>query len=94
MLGCFFCHLKLDVEARSTVLPDLILCSVFPQLNPSASLPVLRDGGKLLTQSKEIVTYLDDIDGSPLGGKSVDRKQVSQWVDLTAPWDGNLVGDG
>ncbi|MEW5318559.1 MAG: hypothetical protein WDW38_009773 [Sanguina aurantia] len=62
----------------------------FIRLNPSASLPVLRDGGKLLTQSKEIVTYLDTVDGSPLGGKSVDRKQVSQWVDLTAPWDGNL----
>lgn len=40
------------------------------------------------------MAYLDDIDGSPLGGKSVDRKQVSQWVDLTAPWDGNLVGEG
>ncbi|MEW5304666.1 MAG: hypothetical protein WDW36_007261 [Sanguina aurantia] len=66
----------------------------FIRLNPSASLPVLRDGGKLLTQSKEIVTYLDTVDGSPLGGKSVDRKQVSQWVDLTAPWDGNLASLG
>lgn len=64
------------------------------QVNPEATLPCLRDGSKLLTQSKEIVMYLDERDGMPLGGKQVDRQEVDEWVEMLAQWDGNIVGSG
>lgn len=66
-------------------------CPCFAQVNPEATVPCLRDGEKLLTQSKAIVMYLDERDGSPLGGDQVNRKQVTEWVEMLAPWDGNIV---
>lgn len=62
----------------------------FMRINPQGSVPVLVDGDKVITESRAIIDYVDNIDGAPLGGKAVDRAFISKWLDQVNAWDGNL----
>lgn len=62
----------------------------FLKISPSGTLPVLVDGDTTLTSSRQIVEYLDQKDGKPLGGDAVDRTAVKAWMDKIDEWDGNL----
>ncbi len=53
--------------------------------NPAATVPTLVADGRTITESLEIVRYVDaNLGGPPLGGDKVDRAFVEQW--------GNQVG--
>lgn len=62
----------------------------FLKLNPAGTVPVLVDGSTTLKDSKDIVVYLDNKDGKPLGSGSVDAAAVARWTDKVHAWDGNL----
>lgn len=59
------------------------------KINPSASAPSLVVGNEKITQSVEIIRWADR-QGAPLGGDSVDRAFVDQWLNKVDSWDGNL----
>jgi glutathione S-transferase len=60
------------------------------KINPSASAPSLVVGNDKITQSVEIIRWADRQGGAPLGGESVDRAFVDQWLNKVDAWDGNL----
>jgi glutathione S-transferase len=82
--GFPFKHILIDIFNGQSLQPK------FVELNPNASLPVLKHGDKVLTQSRQICDYLNELDNQPLGGKEVDQVKVKEWVDLMADWDGNM----
>ena len=43
---------------------------------------------KVLTQSRAIVEYVDNFDGTPLGGDTVDRHFVAEWTAQVDAFDG------
>ncbi|KAG0627919.1 hypothetical protein M758_2G238000 [Ceratodon purpureus] len=59
------------------------------KINPQASAPTLVVGSENITQSVEIIRWADR-QGSPLGGDSVDRAFVDEWLNKVNAWDGNL----
>nr|PNR59669.1 hypothetical protein PHYPA_002461 [Physcomitrium patens] len=59
------------------------------RLNPSASAPTLVVGDEKITESVEIIRWADR-QGAPLGGDSVDRAFVDEWLNKVDAWDGNL----
>lgn len=59
------------------------------KINPSASAPSLVVGNDKFTESVEIIRWADR-QGAPLGGDSVDRAFVDQWLNKVDSWDGNL----
>ncbi|KAI8904863.1 glutathione S-transferase [Gorgonomyces haynaldii] len=75
-------HKTLNIVAGECLEPE------FVRVNPKAALPVLVDGEKTISESKDIVWYFDNLDGKPLG-PDADRQLVKQWFDKTAEWDGN-----
>lgn len=58
------------------------------KLNPNGSAPTLVHGDRVITESKEIITYVDSL-GEPLGGANVDRAFIAQWLNQVDAWDGN-----
>lgn len=64
----------------------------FLRVNPAGTLPVLTHGDKTLTQSLDIVRYVDESLGSggPLGGDGTDPALVAQWRSQIDGFDGNL----
>ncbi|PRW34083.1 TCHQD class glutathione S-transferase [Chlorella sorokiniana] len=64
----------------------------FLRVNPAGTLPVLAHGDKTLTQSLDIVQYVDESlgAGGPLGGDGADPKLVAQWRSQVDGFDGNL----
>lgn len=64
----------------------------FLRVNPAGTLPVLTHGDKTLTQSLDIVRYVDESLGSggPLGGDGADPALVAQWRSQIDGFDGNL----
>lgn len=59
------------------------------RINPQASAPSLVTGEQKITDSVEIVRWADR-QGAPLGGDSVDRAFVDEWLTKVSSWDGNL----
>lgn len=59
------------------------------KLNPAASAPTLVVGDEKITESADIIRWADK-QGTPLGGDSVDRAVVEEWLQKVDPWDGNL----
>jgi len=59
------------------------------KINPQASAPSLVVGNEKITQSVEIIRWADR-QGAPLGGDSVDRAFVEEWLNKVDAWDGNL----
>lgn len=59
------------------------------KINPQASAPSLVVGNEKITQSVEIIRWADR-QGAPLGGDSVDRAFVDEWLNKVNAWDGNL----
>lgn len=59
----------------------------FLKLNPAGTVPVLVTDGMVITQSLDIVKYLDTL-GSRLG-ESIAPETVAPWVDLIEKWNGN-----
>jgi len=59
------------------------------KINPQASAPSLVVGNEKITQSVEIIRWADR-QGEPLGGDSVDRAFVNEWLNKVDAWDGNL----
>jgi glutathione S-transferase/glutaredoxin len=82
--GFPFKHVLIDIFNGQSLKPE------FVEMNPNASLPVLKHGNKLITQSREICDYLNQLDKTPLGGNQVNQAHVKEWVDLIANWDGNI----
>lgn len=65
----------------------------FMKINPKSTLPVLIDNGKVITESRQILEYVDGLGGGPLGANSIDRQLVEQWLDKIDAWDGNLYAE-
>ena len=59
------------------------------KLNPNASAPTLVVGNEKITESADIIRWADS-QGTPLGGDSVDRAFVGEWLSKVNAWDGNL----
>jgi len=59
------------------------------KLNPHASTPTLVAGDEKITESADIIRWADR-QGTPLGGDSVDRAFISEWLEKVDTWDGNL----
>jgi glutathione S-transferase len=59
------------------------------KINPQASAPSLVIGNEKITQSVEIIRWADR-QGPPLGGDSVDRAFIDEWLNKVNAWDGNL----
>lgn len=59
------------------------------KINPAGSSPTLVVGDEKITESADIIRWADK-QGSPLGGDSVDRAAVEEWLQKVDPWDGNL----
>ncbi|KAG0586941.1 hypothetical protein KC19_2G129400 [Ceratodon purpureus] len=59
------------------------------KLNPNASTPTLVAGDEKITESADIIRWADR-QGTPLGGDSVDRAFVNEWLEKVDKWDGNL----
>ena len=56
-------------------------------ISSAASAPSLQtDDGRFITESSEIVEYVDSLGGAPLGGSSVDRALVKDWVKTIDAW--------
>lgn len=52
----------------------------FLRVNPAGTLPVLAHGDKTLTQSLDIVQFVDEsLGGGPLGGDGADPAAVAHW---------------
>lgn len=66
----------------------------FLGINPAGSVPVLQDRSKILTQSKEIIEFVDKLGAEPLGGAGADRALVADWLEAVDAWDGNLFFSG
>lgn len=77
-----------DILSSQGVSPEYL------KINPAGTAPTLQDGEKLITESKAIIEYVDAKDGNPLGGNSVDRAAVKEWLDTVDKWDGNLFAAG
>lgn len=75
----------------SSVPPKRLLCPWHVFLSPLVELLSSPSPGqsRLITESSQILEYVDSV-GEPLGGSSVDRSLVSQWVKELDAWDGNL----
>ncbi|KAG0612360.1 hypothetical protein M758_6G021500 [Ceratodon purpureus] len=61
----------------------------YVKLNPSASAPTLVVGNEKIPESADIIRWADR-QGTPLGGDSVDRAFVDEWLSKVDAWDGNL----
>ncbi|XP_024393589.1 glutathione S-transferase TCHQD isoform X2 [Physcomitrium patens] len=59
------------------------------KLNPAASSPTLVVGDEKIVESADIIRWADS-QGAPLGGDSVDRAFVKEWLEKVDAWDGNL----
>lgn len=77
-----FVGINVDVEAGET-LPK------FLKLDSSVEIPVLIHGSQVITDSQDIVEYVDNID-TPLGDGIVDPIVVDKWSRLVSDWDGNV----
>eukprot|EP00897_Mesotaenium_endlicherianum_P000543 jgi/Mesen1/1048/ME000122S00037 len=67
------------------------LTADFLKVNPSATVPALKlEDGKFITDSTDILKYVDNLGGGPLGGDKVDRSTVDGWYDRVNAWDANL----
>jgi glutathione S-transferase len=68
--------------------------SLSPQylaINPNGTVPALVDGAVKITDSSEIVEYVNSkMPGGLLGGSDADQQQAVQWADKIKRWDGNL----
>ena len=59
------------------------------KINPQGSAPSLVVGNEKITSSVDIIRWADR-QGDPLGGDSVDRAFVEEWLNKVDAWDGNL----
>ena len=80
--GLNYKAIEMDLFNGESLTPE------FAKISPQLTLPVLQDGDKVMTESLDIIHYLNDLDGNPLG--KVDPEQVNKWVNLIAPWNGNV----
>ncbi|KAJ3255268.1 Ganglioside induced differentiation associated protein [Boothiomyces macroporosus] len=78
--GYKFKHVLVDIFNGESLKPE------FLKLNPKATLPVLVHGDKVIPSSYDIVEYLDNLDGKPLGGGVSSIKELVYDI---ACWDGN-----
>eukprot|EP00878_Enallax_costatus_P002042 GHUV01002206.1.p1 GENE.GHUV01002206.1~~GHUV01002206.1.p1 ORF type:complete len:172 (+),score=22.96 GHUV01002206.1:158-673(+) len=63
----------------------------FLEINPNGTVPVLVDGTNKITDSSEIVEYVNSRMGEgPLGGGGADQQLAAQWAEKVKQWDGNL----
>jgi glutathione S-transferase len=60
-----------------------------PEAQPNASAPTLVVVNEKITESADIIRWADK-QGTPLGGDSVDRPFVDEWLSKVDAWDGNL----
>lgn len=65
----------------------------FLSINGNGTVPVLVDGETVLTDSKNILEYLDKI-GKPMGFGSVDIEIVEDWVQKISSWDDQVFTYG
>jgi glutathione S-transferase len=80
----FYISINVDIfSSNESLLPK------FLELNPDGSVPILVHGDVKLTDSVDIVRYVDLL-GNHLGGDLVDKQLVDNWVSLIGRWDGNL----
>lgn len=63
------------------------------KLNPAGSSPTLVVGSEKIVESADIIRWADK-QGIPLGGDSVDRAFVNEWLQKVDAWDGNLFAEG
>lgn len=62
----------------------------FLKKNPAGTVPVLKHGDTIVTESLEIVRYVDSLPPGPLGDDGVDRRFIEDWAQRVDEWDGNL----
>lgn len=88
MLTHFFLGLQYNEEKIDLFNGDS-LEPWYLKINPQASAPSLVVGDEKITDSVEIIRWADR-QGAPLGGDSVDRAFVDEWLNKVSAWDGNL----
>mmetsp|Transcript_14011 Transcript_14011/g.30314 ORF Transcript_14011/g.30314 Transcript_14011/m.30314 type:complete len:269 (+) Transcript_14011:173-979(+) len=62
----------------------------FLKLQPGGTVPVLEDGGKRIGETIDVLNYVNEYGGKPLGGTEVDQAAVKCWTHKLHAWDGNL----
>ncbi|KAG0622458.1 hypothetical protein M758_3G098700 [Ceratodon purpureus] len=61
----------------------------YMRLNPHGWSPTLVTGKEILTESLDIIRWVDR-QGSSLGGNTANKTFVSEWLSKVDAWDGNL----
>eukprot|EP00249_Psilotum_nudum_P023682 c28955_g1_i4 orf=168-962(-) len=58
-------------------------------LNPNGKIPVFTNGNRIITETLEIIQYIDSVN-EPLGMNDIDRERLEEWMQKVDEWNPKL----